>query len=1453
MEQLPEVGSFNLKWVADIFKVTLKLDSPVKGRAVFRTNIGKAHIKREEIIASKESGDPILARDWHDVPMIEKAPGVFSLSIPLLEVGIFSGKACFFAEGSDVPQWPDGDNMIIKVEPAHTACANTMYSAFVRQFGEALHNNPDNGELSDCISTLDHRGYTVIPPSGTFRDLMRRLDTIMGVEHFRILQLLPVHPVPTTYARMGRFGSAFAALDFFSVDPCLAEFDKSATPLDQFRELIADVHSRGGYLYMDLPANHTGWAATMQTHHPEWYARVKESGEFASPGAWGVVWADLVELDYKDPQLCSYMADVFLFWCRQGVDGFRCDAGYMIPVETWNFIIARVREEYPDTIFLLEGLGGRVEVTEELLSVSHMNWAYSELFQTMDRGAMEWYLPRSIEMSERCGPLIHFAETHDNNRLAEGGETFARNRTMLSAMLSHQGAFGMANGVEWFATEKIDVHGASALNWDSESNQLELISRMNRILECHPAFGPETSLRMLKCNKGPFFAVWRSVNGHGKGLLVLVNLDCGSPHQIKWKGGYLNKAHAWDLISGKELHIHNKAELPLEPGAVLCLTADKAELELIHNARGVYPEPESITRRRRNAMAMRVTLDVHRKFAGLKESELNFEEQPDKLGDLMVRHPESFCAAKKGSLPRQTGWRWPHDTRRCVIVPAGDHLFVKAPYPFDLTLRAGEVTHSSERAVPFNDNEWGAFIPIRDYSEKLDGSRAEQRILTTTVYAPDGIISDSSTLLILPPADKVKLLNEVSGNQVRADNSIYAVLSNGAGAMAQVRAAWGKLISQYDGMLITNNDAHVPVDKTVFWSRCRAWLRYRGYSQEINVDCLKSFRSDPGGSFAEWNFNVPCGMGKVVELTFRLQIAQGINRVQLMILRNDDGDCGLNADDEISIILRPDIEWRSFHTQTKALHGPEENWPGSIDAFDTGFNFRPAEGECYTIECAGSHFNHEHEWSYNISHPLEAERGLESHGDLFSPGWFEIVLLAGESELLVAKRDDAWGEDLATLVAMESSSITQTNKIETTDCRPGALTRRTNAQWGTGPTNIDDDGLTVTDLFSRALGLYVVRRDSLRTVIAGYPWFLDWGRDTLIVLRGLIADGRTQESLAILKEFGRFEKQGTIPNMIRGKDDANRETSDAPLWFCVAAGDLMEVLGAEKVLSTNCMGRPLSEVLESIVQNISEGTPNGIYMDKESALIYSPPHYTWMDTNYPAATPREGYPVEIQALWIAALRLVAEHVDKKWTKVADKAENSLKKYFIHGDGWLVDCLRAKSGTPASQAVQEDAVRCNQLLAVTLGVLDDDPKLEAAIIRSCEPLLVPGAIRSLDDRRIECDMAIYGDNGNVLNDAHHPYKGKYLGDEDTLRKPAYHNGTAWSWPFPLYAEAMFRLYGDEARARGLSLLGSAIEYLNTGCLGHLPEITDGDAPHAARGCGAQAWGISELLRVWKLLL
>jgi predicted glycogen debranching enzyme len=1416
MDHFPHPGSFHLKWAGDLFEVTLRLDAPRAGRAAFRTNLGLAHIRRREIIACTDSGEPVLARDWHDVPMRATAPGVFSVRIPLTQVGIFAGKACFFAHGSHVPEWPEGDNLRIKVEPAHTACANTMYSAFVRQFGRALHQNPRTDEVRAKERELDHLGYTVIPPSGTFRDLAARLDHIMGTLGFRIVQLLPVHPTPATYARMGRFGSAFAALDFLSVDPALAEFDTRATPLDQFRELIAAVHSHAGYLFMDLPANHTGWAATLQTHHPDWY-RHKPDGEFVSPGAWGVTWADLVELDYRDPHLRVYMADVFLFWCRQGVDGFRCDAGYMIPGEIWTYIVARVREEFPDTVFLLEGLGGKVEVTESLLTESNLDWAYSELFQTEDRAAMEWYLPRAIPLAERCGPLIHFAETHDNNRLAARSETYARMRVALSALLSHQGAFGMVNGVEWFASEKIEVHGASGLNWDAPRNQVGEVARLNALLASHPVFGPGTRLRLIHHGEGPVIAVLREAPD-GKSLLVLVNFDCAHGHTVHWDGKAFHAPVAWDLLSGEAFSLTPCGELHLRPGRVCCLTRTAEDL----SQEGQKPfaggrEPAALAQRRRNLMAMRVRLEL---AAGGSDTRLAFGDDPDALGAAMVSDPARFCASEDSGLPACVAWTWPADTRRHVMVPEGQVLLVRAEHPFDAAITSGERSLAAETAVLFDDGQWGAFLLIAPYEPTLDGTRAEHRSLVTTVYTPQGVRRDASALLVLPPAGAARVATRFSGVQVRADSSLAAVLSNGAGAIAYVRAAWGEVHSQYDCLLGANPDARVPVDKTIFWTRCSTWLRYRGYSQEITKACLAHFEADPGGRFAEWSFHVPCGMGRWVPLVFRLEMAHGVNRVRLIVARHNKQG-GLDPHDAVTVIMRPDIEWRSFHQKTKAFLGPEREWPAALQPTDKGFRFTPAPGETYGIEADLGVYHQDPLWTYMVGHPEEAERGLESQSDLFSPGWFEVPLEGTQESVLTAWRKDGWEEDE----------------------NPGVGSRES----GVGSRK-SEGLLPLPEALSQALSLYVVRRDALRTVIAGYPWFLDWGRDTLIVLRGLIADGRYRESLSILNEFGRFEERGTLPNIIHGTTVGNRDTSDAPLWFCVAAGDLMAATDEQTVLGATCGNRTFRDVLVSIVTHYRDGTPNGIRMDPESALIYSPPHFTWMDTNYPAATPREGYPVEIQALWIASLRLVARKIDASWSVLADRASDSLARYFIVKEGWLADCLRAAPGVSAEKATQEDTLRPNQLLAVTLDALRDR-ELEASIVQACEGLLVPGAIRSVADRPVRADMSVWRD-GVLLNDPHHPYQGRYLGDEDTRRKPAYHNGTAWTWQFPLYVEALAKVFGASARRAGLSLLGSSVEHVNRGCACQPPEICDGDAPHAARGCGAQAWGVSEWLRVWK---
>ena len=466
-------------------------------------------------------------------------------------------------------------------------------------------------------------------------------------------------------------------------------------------------------------------------------------------------------------------------------------------------------------------------------------------------------------------------------------------------------------------------------------------------------------------------------------------------------------------------------------------------------------------------------------------------------------------------------------------------------------------------------------------------------------------------------------------------------------------------------------------------------------------------------------------------------------------------------------------------------------------------------------------FIHESEWTYNVPHPFEADRGLSGEGDLFSPGYFKISLNGdGHTELIaqmLSPGKEPSREPMPTPDVMAS------------------------------PTALD-----LAEVMRVAMQAFIVKREDTRTVIAGYPWFLDWGRDTLICLRGIIAAGFHSEARDILIQFARFENRGTLPNMIRVNDDSNRDTSDAPLWFFTACADMLKAEGNTEFLSADCRGRSILEVLTSIATHYIEGTPNGIVMDTETALIFSPSHYTWMDTNHPAGTPREGYPVEIQALWFAALAFLSTIDDNpRWKALAEQVQNSLQQYFRLPDrGYLADVLLAAPGTPAKAATPDNALRPNQLFAITLGAITDNA-LAAGILAATEQLLIPGAIRSLADQPVSPPLPVYRD-GQLLNDPERPFWPFYQGDEDTRRKPAYHNGTAWSWPFPSYCEALVAVGGEALKETARSLLGSGSVLANDGCIGHIPEILDAATPHHQRGCGAQAWGDTELYRVLALL-
>ncbi len=1398
MKQTPRPGDEMIRYCGDIIVFELDCANVPSGTAFLRTNLGRAKVHRQEVIAATEEGETVLSRDWHDIKMkLDKDSSKFRLSLPLTEPGCFEAKAFVLPEDGRPPVWMPGHNTRIKVEPSDTVTGNTMYTVFPRQFGAFKDGFRNDENLEENIKILDDSGYTVIPPSGTFRDVIKQLDFIIKQLGCRYLQLLPIHPTPTVYGRMGRYGSPYAVLDFFAVDPALAEFDKSATPLEQFIELVDAVHGHKGKVLIDIPVDHTGWASRLQSEHPQYFVR-NEKGEFASPGAWGVIWADLVKLDYDFTEIHGMMADIFLYWCSLGVDGFRCDAGYMLPASAWKYITAKVREQYPDTLFLLEGLGGPVKVMEELLCSCGLNWAYSELFQNYSRDQIQWYLPDALKISESKGLLVNFSETHDNSRLAAKSHEFARLRTALCALASPNGAFGFANGVEWYASEQINVHGAKSLNWGNDVNMIDFIRRLNALLYNHICFGPNCRIRLLENHGGNSVALLREASS-GEKLLVFVNLDDELENEVIPAVPDLQKNDWIDLLSG---NTYNIEKISLHPGQVLCLSIDKEDMPRLDEAmENNFAEPARCFRQRARDAVLKL-LEAAHGFGDVSSFDI------EALVDMMLESPEACCEKISGSkFPPLVRWTNGIDQRREVMVPPNNMVLLHNGSAFNFSLKDGDMTLACGSSL--KDIHGGSFafippLPVTDDMRKMT--------LNITTFQPAPAMRSESTLFYLPGMKAADVKLKYHRSELRK-HDLYALCANHHGAMAQIRGDWGEIRSKYDALLAANCNGDFPVDRTVMLTRCRGWLVCNDYSQELSLDCLEYFTSGKGRR-AEWKFHVPTGQGKYVSLLLGFEIDEEQNLVSLNFARGESNGDDIMADNiPAKLILRPDIEARCNHEVTKAFTGPEKLFAQSVKSVKDGFDFKPY-GNNLSMRLAGGKYIEQPEWKYMAALPVEAERGLESSTDLFSPGYFEIKLNGGDSTTLYAA----------------------------VDCKcPG----KSKEAFGSLEEKDSFENILRAGIMS-----FVVKRDDLNTVIAGYPWFLDWGRDTLICLRGMIAAGMLEESRAILKAFACFEKNGTIPNMIRGGDDSNRDTSDAPLWLFTAVADYV-ASGGHEALHDECGKRSLLEVLVSIAENIIKGTPNGIYMDKDSGLVFSPPHYTWMDTNYPAGTPRQGYPVEIQALWHNALRFLTDHADASWQALADKVKASINNlYVLPEHGFLSDCLHCEPGTPASEAKADDACRCNQLLTLTLGAVTE---LQTArtVIRSCEQLLVPGAIRSLADLPVKFHLRVE-DKGQLLNDPAHPYWGEYLGDEDTRRKAAYHNGTAWTWPFPSYCEALYKFGGKRCRTRALAILLSARKLLQNGIPGQIPEIIDGNAPHAQRGCGAQAWGVTELFRVYNLI-
>ncbi|HWN95598.1 MAG TPA: amylo-alpha-1,6-glucosidase, partial [Methylomirabilota bacterium] len=626
----------------------------------------------------------------------------------------------------------------------------------------------------------------------------------------------------------------------------------------------------------------------------------------------------------------------------------------------------------------------------------------------------------------------------------------------------------------------------------------------------------------------------------------------------------------------------------------------------------------------------------------------------------------------------------------------------------------------------------------------------------------------------------------------------------------------------------------------VFVKRARLWLIADGFVTPLNAENLTAFSEGPP---AHWTFLAGAGNGRAVEIEVTAEMLPLQNTTVLRFHRPERATAaGIDAPPEVrvSLTVRVDIEDRNFHWETRRNEAAEHYFtsntrtlgkseignPKSVGA--TGFEFTPAPDRQLRVFSNQGRYHEGVEWSVNIPHPVEASRAQTDAGDAFSPGWFEVPLDRGESTALVltAESDFASASQFAPPLELETISVRADPFHEA---------------------------------LLRAVKAFVVKRGEGKTVIAGYPWFLDWGRDSLICARGMIAAGMLNDVRDLLVTFARFEENGTLPNTIHGENATNRDTSDAPLWFGVACEEAAGHLSSFYTTRADYQGRTMRDVLRSIAVNYKRGTPNGIRMDAESGLIWSPSHFTWMDTNYPACTPREGYPIEIQALWVRLLRqlqTISASTDggERWDQLAARAEASLNELFwMEERGWFADVLIARAGVSAKMAERGDALRSNCVFPISLGLFTGE-RARRTVDAVMRHLAVPGALRSLAPLTVTPPMPIHGNHGGLLNDPPHPYWPRYEADEDTRRKPAYHNGTAWAWTFPSWCEAIVRAWNAEpaAVAAARAYLLSMRDLMQTGCAGHIAEVFDGDAPHTPRGCDAQAWSVTEALRVWRWL-